>query len=99
MGAFMPTRRAFCAGASAAALVVPRVGRAQEGARPKLIAFQHANSRDPLRFELFRTGMRERGYVYGRDFVVEFFEPFDPTLDFSQFDSVVRLSPDIIVVT
>jgi putative ABC transport system substrate-binding protein len=69
----MATRRAFLSGALSAALAVPPAAQAQPGSSPPRIAAVLSTSAvaGSVRLSAFRQGMREQGYVDGRDAVID----------------------------
>lgn len=70
----MISRRAFLAAGAATALATPRPTWAQPAGQPHRIGFL-GNSTEALEANLvgpFREGLRERGYVEGRNVVIEY---------------------------
>ncbi len=69
-------RRGFIAAAVGAALAWPLAARAQQPARAARIGFLATGSlgspEHRANFDAFRQALRERGYVEGRDIVIEF---------------------------
>ena len=71
----MISRRVFVGALGLAALAAPARAEAQRAGRPSRIAFLGAESPSTSQQFLaaFREGLRARGYVEGRDVVVEAF--------------------------
>jgi putative ABC transport system substrate-binding protein len=68
-------RREFIAltgGAAAAALSWPRTGRAQQPGKTARIGFLRVGPPPPSMIEQLRQGLKEQGYVEGRNFVIDF---------------------------
>ena len=97
-------RREFIAVLGAAAAGWPLGARAQQSNRPRLVGalFAMAPS-DPeaeMRVKAFETGLRELGWVEGRNMRLEYrWAPRDPGLLLSQATELVSLGPDVILAT
>ena len=97
-------RREFIAILGGAAAGWPLAARAQQSNRPRLVGalFAMAPS-DPeaeMRVKAFETGLRELGWVEGRNMRLEYrWAPRDPGLLLSQATELVSLGPDVILAT
>ena len=97
-------RREFIAILGGAAAGWPLGARAQQSNRPRLVGalFAMAPS-DPeaeMRVKAFETGLRELGWVEGRNMRLEYrWAPRDPGLLLSQASELVGLGPDVILAT
>ena len=97
-------RREFIAILGGAAAGWPLGARAQQSNRPRLVGalFAMAPS-DPeaeMRVKAFETGLRELGWVEGRNMRLEYrWAPRDPSLLLSQATELVSLAPDVILAT
>ena len=97
-------RREFIAILGGAAAGWPLGARAQQSNRPRLVGalFAMAPS-DPeaeMRVKAFETGLRELGWVEGRNMRLEYrWAPRDPSLLLSQASELAGLGPDVILAT
>ena len=97
-------RREFIAMLGGAAAGWPLGARAQQSNRPRLVGalFAMAPS-DPeaeMRVKAFETGLRELGWVEGRNMRLEYrWAPRDPSLLLSQATELIGLGPDVILAT
>jgi len=97
-------RREFIAILGGAAAGWPLGARAQQSNRPRLVGalFAMAPS-DPeaeMRVKAFETGLRELGWVEGRNMRLEYrWAPRDPSLLLSQATELIGLGPDVILAT
>jgi len=84
-------------GAIGAAALLPRAARAQRG-RTRFILWVSTESQPDPFIEGFREGMRERGYVEGRNlaFVLRY-APADPAALRAQLDEILAIPADLIV--
>jgi putative tryptophan/tyrosine transport system substrate-binding protein len=65
-------RRTFISLLGGAAAAWPRAARAQQPTMP-VIGFMHATAgADSDRFTSFKEGLRQKGYVHGRNVTIEF---------------------------
>jgi putative ABC transport system substrate-binding protein len=66
-------RRTFLAGTAAVLLAAPLAAQAQQGAKIARIGYLSLNlAADPIVQEAFRQGLRDLGYVEGRNLVIEY---------------------------
>ena len=97
-------RREFIAILGGAAAGWPLGALAQQSNRPRLVGalFAMAPS-DPeaeMRVKAFETGLRELGWVEGRNMRLEYrWAPRDPSLLLSQATELIGLGPDVILAT
>ena len=96
-------RREFIAILGGAAAGWPLGARAQQSNRPRLVGalFAMAPS-DPeaeMRVKAFETGLRELGWVEGRNSLEYRWAPRDSSLLLSQATELVSLGPDVILAT
>ena len=84
-------------GAIGAAALLPRAAQAQRG-RTRFILWVSTESQPDPFIEGFREGMRERGYVEGRNlaFVLRY-APADPAALRAQLDEILAIPADLIV--
>jgi len=97
-------RREFIAILGGAAAGWPLGARAQQSNRPRLVGALFAMApRDPeaeMRVKAFETGLRELGWVEGRNMRLEYrWAPRDPSLLLSQATELIGLGPDVILAT
>ena len=97
-------RRDFIAILGGAAAGWPLGARAQQSNRPRLVGALFAMApRDPeaeMRVKAFETGLRELGWVEGRNMRLEYrWAPRDPGLLLSQATELIGLGPDVILAT
>jgi putative ABC transport system substrate-binding protein len=93
-------RRAFIAGLAGAA-TWPRHAHAQQSSKVWLIGFlgPAPASASALRVEALRTGLRELGYVEGKNAVIEFRWAEGPAQMRELAAELVRLNADVIFAT
>jgi putative ABC transport system substrate-binding protein len=82
----------------------PLGARAQQSNRLRLVGVLFAMApSDPeaeMRVKAFETGLRELGWVEGRNMRLEYrWAPRDPSLLLSQATELVSLGPDVILAT
>ena len=65
-------RRAFVAGAAAIALLIPRHGATQPASPVRIGVLTGASDATGAKFDAFREGLRDAGYVEGQNLIVEF---------------------------
>jgi putative tryptophan/tyrosine transport system substrate-binding protein len=97
-------RREFIAILGGAAACWPLGARAQQSNRPRLVGVLFAMAPgDPeaeMRVKAFETGLRELGWVEGRNMRLEYrWAPRDSSLLLSQATELVSLGPDVILAT
>jgi putative tryptophan/tyrosine transport system substrate-binding protein len=97
----MMRRRAFAAG-MVALVAWPVTARSQT--RPKLIAFLSGATENSVAesgtLAAFRAGMKERGYVEGKDYVlVGHYADGETTRVDALAREIVRLNPDLILLS
>ena len=97
-------RRDFIALLGGAAASWPLGARAQQSNRLRLVGVLFAMApSDPeaeMRVKAFETGLRELGWVEGRNMRLEYrWAPRDPGLLLSQASELVGLGPDVILAT
>jgi ABC-type uncharacterized transport system substrate-binding protein len=97
-------RREFIAMLGGAAAGWPLGARAQQSNRLRLVGVLFAMApSDPeaeMRVKAFETGLRELGWVEGRNMRLEYrWAPRDPGLLLSQANELVGLGPDVILAT
>ena len=97
-------RREFIAMLGGAAAGWPLGARAQQSNRLRLVGVLFAMApSDPeaeMRVKAFETGLRELGWVEGRNMRLEYrWAPRDPGLLLSQASELVGLGPDVILAT
>jgi putative ABC transport system substrate-binding protein len=97
-------RREFIAMLGGAAAGWPLGARAQQSNRLRLVGVLFAMApSDPeaeMRVKAFETGLRELGWVEGRNMRLEYrWAPRDPGLLLSQANKLVGLGPDVILAT
>ena len=97
-------RREFIAILGGAAAGWPLGARAQQSNRLRLIGVLFAMApSDPdaeMRVKAFETGLRELGWVEGRNMRLEYrWAPRDPSLLLNQATELVSLAPDVILAT
>ena len=91
-------RRDFLGMMSGTVIVWPRVGRTQQPRKPYLVVWMSTESQPDPFLEGFRDGMRERGYVEGRDVRIELrYAPGNPEALRAMVADVIRLKPDLVV--
>ena len=93
-------RRAFIAMISGSLLAAPLVAGAQPAGKVYRIGFLRAGQPPETYLEDFQQGLRERGYVYGQNVVVEF-RATDGSLDqLPRFaEELVRSKVDVILAS
>jgi putative ABC transport system substrate-binding protein len=90
-------RRAFISGATLGLLAAPLAAQAQQAAKVYRIGFLSQGQPVEVRFEALQQGLRERGYVEGRNLVWEL-RSTDSLDQLPQFaEELVRLRVDVIV--
>jgi putative ABC transport system substrate-binding protein len=97
-------RREFISLLGGAAVAWPIGARAQQSNRPRLVGVLFAMAPgDPeaeMRVKAFETGLRELGWVEGRNMRLEYrWAPRDPSLLLSHATELVSLAPDVILAT
>jgi putative ABC transport system substrate-binding protein len=97
-------RREFITLVGGAAVAWPLGARAQQSNRPRLVGVLFAMAPgDPeaeMRVKAFETGLRELGWVEGRNMRLEYrWAPRDPSLLLSHATELVSLAPDVILAT
>ena len=97
-------RREFIAILGGAAAGWPLGARAQQSNRPRMVGVLFAMApSDPeaeMRVKAFETGLRELGWVEGRNMRLEYrWAPRDPSLLLSQASELAGLGPDVILAT
>jgi putative ABC transport system substrate-binding protein len=96
----MIARRALLRGAAVSVVVSPRLGEAQQTRRVFRIGYLQVAPRDVQVYliEAFESGLRERGYIVGRDIVMEYrFADGDIARLPALAADLVRLNVDVIV--
>ena len=97
-------RREFIAILGGAAAGWPLGARAQQSNRPRLVgallAMAPSDPEAEMRVKAFETGLRELGWVEGRNMRLEYrWAPRDSSLLLSQATELVSLGPDVILAT
>jgi putative ABC transport system substrate-binding protein len=97
-------RREFIALLGGAAACWPLGARAQQSNRPRLVgallAMAPSDPEAEMRVKAFETGLRELGWVEGRNMRLEYrWAPRDSSLLLSQATELVSLAPDVILAT
>jgi len=97
-------RREFISLLGGAAVAWPIGARAQQSNRPRLVGVLFAMApSDPeaeMRVKAFETGLRELGWVEGRNMRLEYrWAPRDPSLLLSHATELIGLGPDVILAT
>jgi putative ABC transport system substrate-binding protein len=97
-------RREFIALLGGAAACWPLGARAQQSNRPRMVGVLFAMApSDPeaeMRVKAFETGLRELGWVEGRNMRLEYrWAPRDPSLLLSHATELIGLGPDVILAT
>jgi hypothetical protein len=93
-------RREFIALLGGAAAAWPLAARAQQGERMRRIGLLSGASREPTlsNYEAFLQGMRELGYIEGRDFIVDYRFADGKYERFPELAAeLVRLNPDVLL--
>jgi len=93
-------RRAFIAAVTGGLFAAPLVAEGQQAVKPSRIGYLHANvTASPHLLEAFRQGLRDLGYVEGRNVVIEY---RDAKGEFERLPALaaelVVLNVDVIVV-
>ena len=93
-------RRAFITGVATALLVAPLAAGAQPAGKVYRIGFLRSGQPPEAYLEGLQQGLRERGYVYGQNVVVEF-RATDGSIDqLPRFaEELVRLKVDVILAS
>jgi len=94
------SRRAFVAGLTGGVLAAPLAGEAQQAGKVYLIGFLRAGQPPESYLDGLQQGLRERGYVYGQNVLVEL-RATDGSVDKlpQLVEELIRLKVDVILAS
>ena len=91
-------RRAACASLAALATAMPSIGRAQARVLRLACVTFDSPSMETVSLSNFRRGMRERGYVEGRNLLIEtFYASGSVERLVAQLPAITAMRPDVVV--